>query len=614
MGEQDLSNDLLNKDVVAWLIASLVAAAVSLVNVDSVYTALGTVPFGNDAFYHAARAFDAAGERGFYQFDPFMHVPEGSWVSWPWAYDYLLSRIVAIVQWISPGSDPMDVLVLLPVVWIPVNAWLLLSIARQLELRTEFKVLALLGFALLPTTQTQHGIGQIDHHFLELFFVLLVSSRLLHWLRDPSSTRSAVLLGLSATLSLAFHHGLFILQLPVLAAVGLLWLKDLSPPSRALRILAATIFAGSLLVALPSGPFREMQFNMTTLSWFHVYIGTCVAVMLLLLSWLRRDAKGFVALVVLSIITLLPMLEQVTRGADFLSGQLLMLDEILEMNIPWAMATGGFGPQVTLSIYSLLLLLVPFMLLFAGWRLLVSRDSVTIAYSTFALIGLGLLLMQYRLNYFGSAFMLLTPLLAVELLDRHFQWKRHLVLGVSATAFLAAFQPPLTGSVFNKYPAGGNILYETVQPLMPALAEACDEEPGIVLANAQFGHYIRYHTDCSVIVNNFLIDDLHFQKVEESNMLFTIPAELMASGTGGIRYVFVMLADTHELVDGKAVMKPMADIAERNPKLIRDLMFGDSLPPGVSALQRIEAQTPQGLIPIAGVFALPAAATESSEP
>jgi hypothetical protein len=40
---------------------------------------------------------------------------------------------------------------------------------------------------------------------------------------------------------------------------------------------------------------------------------------------------------------------------------------------------------------------------------------------------------------------------------------------------------------------------------MPALTRACKEDPGIVLAKNNEGHYIRYYTDCSVISDNFLI-------------------------------------------------------------------------------------------------------------
>ncbi len=586
-----------------WAVTSLVTIAIALINVDSVFTSAGVVPSGNDAFYHASRILDAAvGERGFYQFDEMIHVPEGSWVSWPWGYDFLLSRIVIVQQWLAPATDPMGLLVLLPVLWIPVNVFLLLAITREVELPVAYRPLAVIGFALLPTTQTQHGVGNMDHHFMELFFVLLVCLLLLRWLREPDNRSRAIGLGIAMGGAHFFHHGLFILQLPVLLAVGVLWLRGESLPKSATLGLAAAGFVTTLLVALPSGPLLDMQFNMTSLSWFHVYISLCVTIVLMALSLLSRSTRNIVILALISAVALLPMLDQVVRGGEFLSGELLMLDEILEMQSPYAMIAGDYGLAPTLAVYSLLILLVPFMIAFALWQLLAGTSRERTGLFVFAAFGLGLVLLQYRLNYFGSAFMLIVPWLALERAQQNREWKRELVLGVSVIAMLLAFRPTLTGALFNRYPPGGNVLYATMQPLFPALAEACDENPGIVLAHPQFGHYISFHTRCSVIANNFLIDDLHFSKVDEVNQLFTVPAELLAHEGGIIRYVLAMAADTHEVVDGVAVMKSLDNIAARNPKLVRDLVFADAPVDGVSELQVLTTDTPDGPVAIAGIY------------
>jgi hypothetical protein len=64
----------------------------------------------------------------------------------------------------------------------------------------------------------------------------------------------------------------------------------------------------------------------------------------------------------------------------------------------------------------------------------------------------------------------------------------------------------------------------------PALAEACRDEPGIVLAMNNDGHYIRYHTDCSVVSNNFLVTPLHEEKaLLTTRMLSMTPEELQRS-------------------------------------------------------------------------------------
>ena len=73
--------------VLIWLLATALAIAFATLGLGSVRIDGQYLPFGNDSFYHAARILDAAvGPRGFYQFDVTTHVPEGSWVSWSWAW------------------------------------------------------------------------------------------------------------------------------------------------------------------------------------------------------------------------------------------------------------------------------------------------------------------------------------------------------------------------------------------------------------------------------------------------------------------------------------------------------------------------------------------------
>lgn len=592
------------RNLLLWAIVTAITTAIALINTSSVFTPLGVVPFGNDGFYHAARILDASiGERGFYQFDDMIHAPEGSWVTWPWAYDYLLSRLVIVQQAIFPGADPVAMLVYIPVLWIGVNVALLLAICARLELRMEFRALAVLGFAFLPTTQSQHAIGQIDHHFIELFFVLLSTWLAMSWLKHEASVKWAIACGAALGLSQAFHHALFILQLPLLIAIGVLWFKGLMPPTSAVRALAATLLVSTLFVAFPSGPFRDMQFSMTLLSWFHVYIAACTSGVLLALTLRPFTLPVAGALGVAGLLLLIPISAELNRGADFVAGRMAMLEEILEMKSPLAMIVGDFGLNAVLGIYGLFIVLVPFLIAFCLWRLWVEKSALRIAYLSFATIGMLLMLMQYRLNYFGAMFMLTAPWFAIGFIPAFQRLKQPILLGGSVIFFLLAFRPTLTGALFNEYPIAGNVLYETVQPLMPSLARACEEDPGIVLAAGQFGHYITFHTECSVIVNNFLITDLHYLKVREVNELFSVPAELLARGGGPIKYILAMSADTHAVVDGVTVLKDLSNIEQRNPALIRDLLFASDKPDNVATLKEVKLQLDDGsLLPLAGVY------------
>jgi hypothetical protein len=62
---------------------------------------------------------------------------------------------------------------------------------------------------------------------------------------------------------------------------------------------------------------------------------------------------------------------------------------------------------------------------------------------------------------------------------------------------------------------------------MPRWGKACAEDPGIVLADNNAGHYIRYYSDCSVIVDNFLLTPQHFAKMDRAAQLFAGSAQHM---------------------------------------------------------------------------------------
>lgn len=72
------------------------------------------------------------------------------------------------------------------------------------------------GYVPLPLTQTTHGVGRIDHDFMELSATLLVLLLSLHWLARPERVTAGVALGLSLGLANGVNISLFILQLPVL--------------------------------------------------------------------------------------------------------------------------------------------------------------------------------------------------------------------------------------------------------------------------------------------------------------------------------------------------------------------------------------------------------------
>ena len=74
-----------------WLLTGTAAVAISLNWMPAAAVDGSFVPVSPDSSYHARRILDAAiGDIGFYQFDHRIHVPEGSMLTWPWAYDGLI--------------------------------------------------------------------------------------------------------------------------------------------------------------------------------------------------------------------------------------------------------------------------------------------------------------------------------------------------------------------------------------------------------------------------------------------------------------------------------------------------------------------------------------------
>ncbi len=571
---------------VVWLSLSMLAMAFASLPVDSVVIDGRFLPFGNDSFYHARRILDAVGERGFFQFDVTMHVPEGSWVSWPWGYDLLMAGALQLAMAFDSSMDAMKFLAYVPVVWTAVNAALLLAIARVTRLPFFYQALALLGFALLPLTQKLHGIGRIDHHYMELTFVLLVSWTLLRWLRGPSSSR-AIACGLALAVAPAFHHALFILQLPVLLTLLILWAQKQALPARQLRIAAVAFLSATVLVLAGSEPFWDGQFSMATLSWFHGYIAVLSAGIMVFTAWREVDRRQLGLLAIGALLAAMPLLAQMMLAGQFLSGALFTSTAILEVTSPVQMMLGGWGLGGTLSLYSGLLLLVPLVMVLLLPRLFRPTDSMDTGFAVAALFGLALLLVQYRLNYFGLPFLLLGPFYLLSRWQHQENWPGKPLALAAVVVMALSLRPALSGGLLERYPLAGDHLYETVQPLMAPLHDACASTPGTVIAANQFGHYITYHSNCSVIANNFLLTALHFRKVEEVNALFHLAPGELRSRLKKPAYLLAYLGGVFEMQDGKVVVRDLDDVRSRNPALIAKLFFATGDPEGFTLIDEV---------------------------
>lgn len=93
------------------------------------------------------------------------------------------------------------------------------------------------------------------------------------------------------------------------------------------------------------------------------------------------------------------------------------------------------------------------------------------------------------------------------------------------------------------------------------------QQPGVVATAAQFGHYIRFHTDCPVIANNFRLTEQHFEKVRLTNSLFHLSVDQVRTEQPDVRYVLAFLANTYIQYEGKVYMREIDDIRSENPTL-----------------------------------------------
>jgi len=565
--------------VVIWLVAGAVAMAMAMQLDTAAFVDGHYIPVGNDSFYHATRILDAAiGERGFYQFDNMIHVPEGSWINWPWGYDYLMSRALVLAMWINPAVDPMAFLAHVPVAWTFVNAGLLTMIAREIQLSIALTAIGLLGFALLPLTQTLHGLGVLDHHYIELTFVLASIFAGLRFFSGTNRMTDAAILGVVLGVAPAFHNGLFVLQAPMLLSIFILWIRRDVPQQKCVHWLAGSLVATTLVILLPSAPFRELQFEFWTLSWFHLYVATGSALSLIYLSKRPFSKANIEVFFVLAIVMIAPIFTKLLTGTDFLSGDLILLSDILEVQSPISRVgePGGIARVTTYN--SWLIFLAPLLLILFAAKTWKSSESSKIYFSVFAVVGISLMLTQSRLHPFGSWALLLGSLTLFD------EWRvRRGISTLAATGaalliLAIAFQPPLKNRLFSTYPPGLSKHYAATRTLFSSLAKSCEAYPGTVLSHNDDGHYVRYHTDCSVLTNNFLLTPLHEKKILEANSLLQLTPEKFIQAAPNIDYVFVRMYEIFEAGPKGIQPTPIELVMSHNSPLFVALTFASEIP------------------------------------
>jgi hypothetical protein len=574
--------------LVIWLLAAVVAALSCSLYYPAAHLGDEYLPVGNDSFYHARRILDTVRDPGaFYEFDPKIHAPEGSLLVWPWAYDYLMAQIVRLGLAVGLGPDPMSILIWIPVAAVLISTGLLVLVGRRLSLSTWPLALTAACMALAPTTQFLHGTGLIDHHYAELIFVLAVLATGLKWFRQPDNVATAATLGAILGSAPAIHNGLFILQLPLLITFLIRWLQGMSPPRKPTLVFAAVMLGATLLISIPSTSFRDGRFEFYTLSWFHAYIAFSTGAVCVALSRLRHSLRSCAIVGLLALVLALPVFGQLEIARSFVVGSAKWLETIAEMKSPLREAGTADGAQIIGRIYSFLIWIAPVTLLlalFGCWR---ERRSDRLLFWVSSVIGLALLSAQLRMHYFGDFALYLPWLIVADDLARA-KPQRAKTIFLVATLALSFLYTPALRQLVAPVPTTNDHTFKDTHSMYLKLRDACAAEPGIVLADNNAGHYIRYYTDCSVIVDNFLLTPLHFRKMDEYEHLFSLSAAQLVHAQPEVQYVLVRPLDIKRAEDPAKGYKYWMFLPGTS-RLLNDLLLGPiaQVPPDYELLDEI---------------------------
>jgi len=579
-----------------WLAGSLLAMFAAMAMVSGAYANGEYVPSNADAFYHARRILDSLFSGApVIQFDDRIHVPEGSWLVWPWGFDTLLTSITRLFGPYANEAEANRVLMNIPPAALPIAVGLVVIIARQLALAFFPTALFVLSFAALPMVFMKFGVGNIDHHFAELLWTLgTLSAGIWFFSTNRLSYGAGITLGCVLGSALAIHNSLFILQIPIALTLGLFWLRGIPLPHRRQVIaFGVALLTTTLLVCIPSEPWQRGFFEFYTLSWFHFYIAACVAVFSILLVLIERNTRNVVILLLSAAAAMLPILGTLSLAGEFISGELDAIRNIGEVQSPYAVhpELGALGfTRVT----SWLLLLTGPMLLLHLWWIYRRKDPMMQFVAIMSAMGLALFQAQYRFSIFGEVPMLLTPILAVHFLGESRPDLRRIALAACCALYVVAFYPTIAHWQV-RYTLGGGNVYVHLRGLFPELHKDCAQRPGIVLGDIDTGHLVRYHSQCSVIGNVFLLTPLQTAKVVETSRLLSLsPVELLKAKPE-VRYVIAhhripLSTDEKGVVNAK-LEGPRLQL----PPLERDLLGPEAnIPPQFK--RRWEIRTAEGQI------------------
>jgi hypothetical protein len=546
-------------DWLVWVLAFALAVGLALTRMPGVFIDGAVHPIGNDSFYHAVRMLAiAADPTSTHAFDSRLNWPDGLWIAWPWAYDYLGGVVAGAIA--SGRNATMHLLAFYPLIWLLGSVSVMALIARQL-FAWPLRAVCVLAYAVAPLTLSLYEVGNLDHHGAEHFWLLLGLYLSGRWLTQPQSMRLAAGLGVVLGAATAFHDSLFLLQVPLVLSLLLARLLDHEvPKARAGLTFGISLLVVQILVLLPSHAFQTGVYRFYEQSWFHLHVAALTALSVWGVSLTQRRRMWLVLL--LAVLAALPATHQLLFGLEYVRSQLPQFGILRETRAP----LGGSMSFLQLSnFYSGLFWLWPVCLFYAVYRLVKhSVAGMSLAVVVSALVWLPLMLTQIRMYYFGYASLILLSLMLIQKAAR-----KPLHGWIGAGMMLAAMSFSLHLYLTPIAP-GGSPRYTSGWPLIYAARAQCDKAPGLLLADHNWGNFLRYQTDCSLIANNFGVAPTEVAAMSKSiAMLAMSPAELRRHYPA-VQYVLVSRMELNESPLAGQLLSTAHTAGYRVVKLMKD--------------------------------------------
>jgi hypothetical protein len=205
-----------------------------------------------------------------------------------------------------------------------------------------------------------------------------------------------------------------------------------------------------------------------------------------------------------------------------------------------------------------------------------------------------MLLSQLRLQYFGFFAFVTSALLLVDELRTRRRWHRGMKFVATFALIVFAYQPALRERLFIVYAPGADTEYASAYSIFLDLHDLCADDPGIVLASPDDGNAILFHTECSIVANNFILRAADAAHLDEIDRLMRLSPEEIRQRRPDVKYLFVRARD-FSVFDGE-----VGTISTQNP-IAKELFIAENPPAGYSLLKTVRTTADaQG---VDGIFA-----------